>query len=667
MPVWKKPIVVGLYGVPGCGKSYLLDRLKADAELGQDNFAFYEGSTVIDGLAPDGLEAFKRMDGEKKKIWREKAIAQIADECATSGKIGLVAGHFIFWEDESKETGAQVWTERDAVVFTHILYLAVPPDDIVARRASDRRRQRSVLSRDHIRRWQEEEQEQLRRLCLQNKIIFTVAPALTGAVSALAHNIQRQTEAHNLSCGKSRLDEIVSGFRADNLRRSTLLVFDGDKTFIAEDTGKLFWEIVAADTGLAKDDPLKMLFSSPFGYSYNAFLQAAFLYEAVDPAKFDDYCGEVASAATIRPEFLSLLKEAAERRVGAIIITCGVRLIWEKILERAGLLQTVRVIGGGRVSDQLVVTARVKRDLVSRLRDVHGIYTCAFGDSRLDIPMLKEAEKAVVVVGEEHTRSRSMETALLDSIANDGLEATQWLFPSDSTPRLDIDVLPLFEFRSNSIDTIIRLFGLRRVLHATEENAAKLLMTPMRDARISGPALQKAHESVGWYLATTLLPKLVGLEAVSIRHVQGNETTGHRLRHEKETVIVALMRGGEPMARGVYEALPLAMFVHAKKPQELNHEHLRERKVVLLVDSVVNNGKSVDEFVSHIRTLDSIISIVVVTGVIQARSLSDGIVGDLLARDDNIGFVSLRLSDNKYTGQGTTDTGNRLFNTTHLD
>jgi hypothetical protein len=27
----------------------------------------------------------------------------------------------------------------------------------------------------------------------------------------------------------------------------------------------------------------------------------------------------------------------------------------------------------------------------------------------------------------------------------------------------------------------------------------------------------------------------------------------------------------------------------------------------------------------------------------------------------------LRVSDNKYTGKGTTDTGHRLFNSTHLD
>lgn len=37
-----KPIIVGIYGLSGCGKSYLLKEL--EKELGKDSFAFYEGS-----------------------------------------------------------------------------------------------------------------------------------------------------------------------------------------------------------------------------------------------------------------------------------------------------------------------------------------------------------------------------------------------------------------------------------------------------------------------------------------------------------------------------------------------------------------------------------------------------------------------------------------------
>ncbi len=59
--------------------------------------------------------------------------------------------------------------------------------------------------------------------------------------------------------------------------------------------------------------------------------------------------------------------------------------------------------------------------------------------------------------------------------------------------------------------------------------------------------------------------------------------------------------------------------------------------------------------------------IFVVAGVIQAQALSEGRLADVLRVDTNVWFVALRQSENKFTGKGTTDTGHRLFNTTHLD
>ncbi len=74
------------------------------------------------------------------------------------------------------------------------------------------------------------------------------------------------------------------------------------------------------------------------------------------------------------------------------------------------------------------------------------------------------------------------------------------------------------------------------------------------------------------------------------------------------------MRGGEPMALGVNDIFPLAAFVHAKEPDEMLH-HLHGRSNIVLVDSVVNSGKTVVQFVQYIRSLHPTIRIVVVTGV----------------------------------------------------
>jgi len=51
--------------------------------------------------------------------------------------------------------------------------------------------------------------------------------------------------------------------------------------------------------------------------------------------------------------------------------------------------------------------------------------------------------------------------------------------------------------------------------------------------------------------------------------------SGYRLLHEQQTLIVALMRGGEPMALGVNEAFLLAMFVYARCPDDIIPHHMQ--------------------------------------------------------------------------------------------
>lgn len=65
------------------------------------------------------------------------------------------------------------------------------------------------------------------------------------------------------------------------------------------------------------------------------------------------------------------------------------------------------------------------------------------------------------------------------------------------------------------------------------------------------------------------LTSAIGLEEFPVPHVQGHEVSGHRLRHESQTLIVALMRGGEPMAFGVNDVFLHAMFVHADEENDL--------------------------------------------------------------------------------------------------
>ncbi|KAJ7065022.1 uracil phosphoribosyltransferase-domain-containing protein [Mycena amicta] len=651
---FQKRIVVGIYGVSGSGKTTQLKQLEEEFKEDPFRIKLYESSTVLDSLVPGGLEVFKKMDDQEKEVHREIAVRHVAKQCATLQEVGVVIGHFSFWENGAPNA---VWTPADAQTYTHIVYFDVPAQIVAERRQNDSTRARQSLSPEQLETWQSFERRQLRAACLENGILFSVANP--SRISSLLHDIGSHSEASNSTQATTRLDSL---FRNESFgsKSSTVFVLDGDKTMIADDTGAFFVQSLL--NGTTARDPLRSVFESPMGYSYAAFRQAALFYDDLDDVTFAQCCEHAVNSVTIHPEIVSLLQRAREERVPSLVITCGLQMVWQRILANAGLSDSVKVIGGGRIANGVVVTAEVKRLLVARLRDVHGKYVCALGDSVLDLPMLKEADRALIVVGDEGKRSISMENAVSIAINDKSLYACQVLLPPQVPPRLDTIRLPIaVDITSDQFWSSITA----PILVATK-GAANLLMTPMRDARLRGPALREAHVRVGRYLATQLLSECIGLEEFDIPHVQGHNTTGHRYSDEAKTVIVALMRGGEPMALGVNEAMPLAMFVHAKDSRDLTSHHIAGKKRVILVDSVVNSGQSVVEFVQRVRELDAAIHIVVVAGVVQAKAVSKNALGQILTSDMNIDLVALRQSDNKFTGRGGTDTGNRLFNTTHL-
>lgn len=263
-----------------------------------------------------------------------------------------------------------------------------------------------------------------------------------------------------------------------------------------------------------------------------------------------------------------------------------------------------------------------------------------------------------------------MDTVLSDAIEN-GFQVVQIVLPNSSSPRLNMEKLPIAD--PTQIGFISSLLNYRPkasslpIYMPTNKHAAALLATPMRNAGIAGPDLRKAHHQAGWFLSCEVLTRIIGMEACPISHVLGHETTGSRLLHEHKTVIVAVMRAGDPMASGVSEAFPRASHMHASGPDDIQTRHLRGQRRVTLVDSVVNTGKTLVGFVQKIRSLEAELSFVVVAGVVQSECIEHThSTYKTLSNCGNISLVMLRLSTTKFTGSGTTDTGNRLFSTTHL-
>jgi len=169
-------------------------------------------------------------------------------------------------------------TENDMQTFSHILYLDFPAKVIAQRRQLDAKRIRPPFSVNHLHRGQQTEMAQLRDLCRIHGVLLTlISSDRTERVSAL-----RDFQQHKEEC------------------------------------------------------PFKTLFSGPLGYSYTAFRQATLLYEEmVGDQQFDNLCLDVALAVTMYPDFVSLLRLVAGKEyVGAVVITCGPRRIWKKILKK---------------------------------------------------------------------------------------------------------------------------------------------------------------------------------------------------------------------------------------------------------------------------------------------------------------------------------------------
>ncbi|KAJ5425028.1 hypothetical protein N7465_000098 [Penicillium sp. CMV-2018d] len=667
----RPPVIIGLYGLPGSGKILWVDTL--EAVLGNDDFAFYDDDDIIAAETPGGLRAFQNLGQEAKNYCRQLALARIKQECCCTGKSAIVAGHSMVWPEED-HARQSAYAPGYLAMYTHIVYLDVFDAIKEEYGSHDTNRSRPNPSISNLAIWQIFEMLALRDLCRHHDVLFTLVLPQLESVSELGcmiRDFRTHTEAYNQNRVEERMREIL----ADSDRLETVIVLDADKILAQEDSGALFWEQPGATSAEGDgSSTLEVLFSSPLGYSYTAFRQATLLYEeALGDVGFEACCETVASLIHMHGDIKHLLQSVGRtKHVQAVVVTCGIRSVWEKVLEREGLSETVKVIGGGRLSDGLVVTPSVKAELVRNLSTVQQLYVFAFGDSPLDLEMLKAANEAIIITGEEITGSQSMEEELAEELAEaigkNGFQPRQAALPQHATPRLDSTQLPSVRLTDpRFIDWVLAIYKRPYVLHATDRPSAKLLMTPMRDASVSGRALRQAHRRVGYYLAVEFCTEIIGLEGYPIPHFQGFQTDGYRLFNEKETLIVPVMRGGEAMAFGVNDAFPLCTFHHAEIPNDIRQENLENMVTIILVDSVVNTGNLLLAFVQHIRNLHATIRIVVVAGVIHSPAISRGRVARSLGRFTRLYFVALRFSANQVTATGITDTGNRLFNTVHMD
>lgn len=118
-------------------------------------------------------------------------------------------------------------------------------------------------------------------------------------------------------------------------------------------------------------------------------------------------------------------------------------------------------------------------------------------------------------------------------------------------------------------------------------------------------------------------------------------------------VIIGILRAGLYIAEGVREMLPKAEFILVKNANEIDLQLIKNKKIIL-ADSVINTGKSIKKFLD---IFDGDCIIYIATNVIYELTCKS-----LLNNYKFIKILCIRSSSNSYKGSGSSDSGNRLFN-----
>ena len=193
-----------------------------------------------------------------------------------------------------------------------------------------------------------------------------------------------------------------------------------------------------------------------------------------------------------------------------------------------------------------------------------------------------------------------------------------------------------------------------KINHYTDLKAVKLMATKSRKIETSSLELYDLHVKMGIYLGNKILEEF-DLKEIQINHVQGIKT-GFNLDNPNNITIIAMLRAGYPAAHGIRQIFPESSFIMADKDFDpLKEDPAIADKTVIVVDSVINTGKSIRSILNKLIELRCK-HLIIATLLMQSEAA-------LTEEFPGVVIYALRVSNNKYKGIGGTDTGNRLFNT----
>jgi hypothetical protein len=371
------PLRVGLYGVSGIGKSYLLGHLNQYV----NSVHTLEGSSAIDSVCIGGLSAFKSMSSEEKYLVRCKSVDELNRQFMTDKRHMVVAGHYSFLTQNGYEIA---WTDADANFYDVIIMLDCTSETHYQRSTFDTARKRS-FSQSQLDGWRDFEQSELQARCEESNIPFYIL----NSELPLEQLLMRITELVSTEVINSVADKLAIQF-------DSIILCDCDGTLNKDDILDY-----AADSELS---PLKIstIFKKYGGYSRESFFAVSQYIDAQVPKLAVDNmllnAGVLQPHALVASELASLREINRVRQIkdALVLISCGFPNAWNALSLAADM-----VMGGASFNRfGCILTDALKAQFAERLKKKEILVT-SFGNSSSDFGMLLNSDFAVFVYDQE--------------------------------------------------------------------------------------------------------------------------------------------------------------------------------------------------------------------------------------------------------------------------
>lgn len=532
---------IALYGLPCAGKTTLMNNLS--------DIKIVNGSETLKSLCNG---TFSELTEDEKTTVRIKYTEYL---CSLNNEIILSDGHYSFLDKV-------VFTEQDGDVYDVFIYLYCSAEILKKRyEISVKNEKYRDLSIVRIENWQQFEIENLRRECHnRNKDFYVIkSDEITSDVlSAFIHHINNGYSSWRLA------EKLTSEICKKYPEPCHIHIVDGDKTAIIEDSFRVC------------NNHKTKVFDGDFYTGYQSYCFS----KETENLQYDF---SKLATITINNDVWNRVKNKSY-----IILSAGITALWDKLSS---------LFGFTNVFANPLISADTKYYVVKLLKR-KGYTVTAYGDSKNDLYMLKEADKSFLYIGKRISRS----------LHNSDLNALDFIYDKSTVIISDID------------DTI------RDDVAITKSSSG-----------INGSHLAAAHLRLG---------ERLGKEIKSIVPAYN-------------TAVIVMERGGRFFGDGLYSTFGGVFYPY--NPAKDKMPDVSEYEFVIIVDSVINTGSSILKAIESIKHGNPRIEIIIVTNVIQRNALDKLKQYKIFAvRVSDNYFIGTKQA--VQIGNTGPDTAERLFN-----